>query len=100
MEERPRYGLYQFAPTGFPASRDLYALSQGVAYEEENPIVDSKVADRRKRGDCSPFDLDRIEDWRTVVTGERPRTYSAFANFGLIFIIRGDMFKFAALKTV
>jgi hypothetical protein len=78
MEERPRYGLYQFAATGFPASRDLCALSQGVACEEENPIVDPKITDRRKRGDCSPFDLDRIEDWRTLVTGERPPFFFFF----------------------
>jgi hypothetical protein len=70
-EDRPRYGLYQFSPKGFPASRDLHALSRGVAEENYSKIAESTPVHRSTGRDCSPFDyIDRIEDWKEAIGGK------------------------------
>jgi hypothetical protein len=43
VQDEPRKGLYQFAEKGFPASYDLYALSQVVTDENHLQSVDSRI---------------------------------------------------------
>jgi hypothetical protein len=49
-QEEPRRGLYQFADKGFPASQDLYALSQVVAGEN---LLHNKTQLGSMRRSCS-----------------------------------------------
>ena len=53
VQDEPRKGLYQFAEKGFPASYDLYALSQVVADENHMQSVDSKIHHQSMRTNCS-----------------------------------------------
>jgi hypothetical protein len=51
-KDHPRKGSYQFAAEGFPASDDLYALSQVVAGENYEQSVHSKIQRRSTKNSC------------------------------------------------